>query len=208
MNQTGKEEIIRGIEADVRREAEKIASDAERAAEARRQAARTQAASIIEEARVKARQQAEAIRRSVASATAVEIRRIGLRVREESILRILDQARRELRERIARPGYRDVLLGWIVEAAIGLGADEAEVNASREEIALIDDALLRKAEARVAELTGRTVRLSRSASPPLAPQGVLLSAPGGRIAYNNQVPTRLLRNQSEIRRLIHEELFS
>jgi vacuolar-type H+-ATPase subunit E/Vma4 len=101
-----------------------------------------------------------------------------------------------------------VLLGWIVEAAIGLGLPEATVNASAPELPLLEEGLLAEAERRVRELTGREVRLGRAEGDPLAGQGVVLLGRGGRLAYNNQVSTRLLRRQSEIRKMIYDGLWT
>ena len=42
----------------------------------------------------------------------------------------------------------------------------------------------------------------------LLSQGVVLTANNGRVAYNNQVKTRLLRRQQDIQRLIHDRLFA
>ena len=42
----------------------------------------------------------------------------------------------------------------------------------------------------------------------LQAQGVVLTAADGRTAFNNQVPTRMLRRQREIRKLIYDVLFT
>jgi vacuolar-type H+-ATPase subunit E/Vma4 len=89
-----------------------------------------------------------------------------------------------------------------VEAAIGLGAPEASVNASAAERRQIDEQLLREARDKVEALTGRKVALTVAEGDPLIPQGVVLTAADGRVEFNNQVATRLLRRQSEIRKTI------
>lgn len=43
--------------------------------------------------------------------------------------------------------------------------------------------------------------------PPQTAQGVVLATEDGRMAFNNQVKTRLLRQQRHIQRLIHDTLF-
>jgi vacuolar-type H+-ATPase subunit E/Vma4 len=103
--------------------------------------------------------------------------------------------------------YREVLLNWIVEAAIGLGASEATVNASAAERKQIDKRLLQDAQDKVAELSGRKVDLKSAAEDPLIPQGIVLRAADGRVEFNNQVATRLLRRQSEIRKAIQETIW-
>ena len=95
-----------------------------------------------------------------------------------------------------------------MEAAIGLGQPEAAVNASSAELPLLDQGLLAEAERRVQALGGRAVRLSRLEGEPLAGQGVVLVGRGGRLTYNNQVSTRLLRRQTEIRKMIYDGLWT
>ena len=124
--------------------------------------------------------------------------------------RIVSEAQAAVRARLAAMvgtgEYRRMLAGWIAEAAIGLGEAEAEVNASAAERAVIDAALLAEAERDALESAGRKVRLTLSGGPPLLGQGVVLTSTNGRVAYNNQVATRLLREQSRIRSLIQEAL--
>jgi vacuolar-type H+-ATPase subunit E/Vma4 len=81
------------------------------------------------------------------------------------------------------------------------------VSASRSERALIDDGLLRRAEERVKELAGMTVRLYQAEEVPGDRQGAVLTSSDGRTAFNNLVGTRLLRKQREVREMIYRELF-
>ncbi len=203
----GKERLIRGIEEEARAEAERLLAAARQAAGSRLRDAERQAAGILEEARRKAREQVESIRRRSASAITLQIRRIALRSRGEAILRVRERVDRRLQEMVRDPTYREILLGWIVEAAIGLNLPEARLSVSAGERRWIDGRLLRQAEEKVQALTGHPVRLEPSTQPPPAAQGVLLTSPDGRIAYNNQVPARIARSEPAIRRIIHEELF-
>lgn len=204
---SGREQLISGIAQDVDAEAQRILAEARRAAEERGASAQRQMAAILEEARRKAVEQAEALRKQVVSGTRMETKRIALRVREQAIRLVLEQVRARVEALIGAPEYREVLIGWIVEAAVGLNLPEAGVNASAREVPLLDEGLLAEAERKVLELTGRTVRLSKAQSPLLVAQGVVLTAKDGRLAFNNQVSTRLLRYQTEIRKAIYNELW-
>ena len=55
------------------------------------------------------------------------------------------EAFRRLAEWVKDPGYREILKGWIVEAAVGLEAEKALVATSQAEARHMDDALLREA---------------------------------------------------------------
>jgi hypothetical protein len=116
-----------------------------------------------------------------------------------------------------------VLKSWIVEAAIGLGSERAEISASVLDLPYIDDKLLAEAAERVRAITGRSVKLgvaagargsgraagSAAVDMAAAPggQGVVLTDGERRVAFNNQVDTRLLRRERRIQGLIHDALF-
>ncbi len=65
-----------------------------------------------------------------------------------------------------------------------------------------------RAAALVKKQTGEAVTLSLSKAEPMSLQGVILTSEDGRTAFNNQVKTRLSRNQRQIKRLIHNALFA
>jgi vacuolar-type H+-ATPase subunit E/Vma4 len=199
-------DLIEGIAEDAGQEAERILGEAKKAAEDRTAAAREQARAVIQQGESKAEEQAERIRERSVSSLRLERRRRELRLQEQAVQEVLKRARRRLAEMAGSPEYREVLLTWIVEAAIGLGASEATVNASAAERKQIDKRLLQEAQDRISELSGRKVSLKTADEDPLIPQGIVLKAADGRVEYNNQVATRLLRRQSEIRKTIQEIL--
>jgi vacuolar-type H+-ATPase subunit E/Vma4 len=137
----------------------------------------------------------------------VETRRISLKKRGEILKEIIARVEKRLAERIGDKGYKELLVNWIVEAAIGLNADKAVINASKKERPLIDSDMLRAAEAKIREFINKKVELSVSGEEEPLAQGVILYTTDKTMAFNNQIPTRLLRYQSEIRKLIYDELF-
>jgi vacuolar-type H+-ATPase subunit E/Vma4 len=203
----GKKKLIHGIRDDAKKESERILADAEKYITERHTAGEQRIDRIMEEAKKKAEEQVNAVKRNIDATIAVEKRRIELRIRDRIIQEALEKVKKVLFEMIGSPNYRKILMDWIVEAAIGLNAAGAEVNASVKEKELIDDSLLGKAEEEVKKMTGKKVRLIRSEKEPLLAQGVVLTAENGKIAFNNQVTTRLLRYGTEIQRKIHEALF-
>lgn len=200
--------LITGIVEDASREAEKIRGEAEKNAADRRQAAKSQVTVILKEGEDLARKQAAEVSSNRERTVAVELRRTRLRIREEMIARTLLGVRAKLAAMIGQPEYSQILSDWICEAAIGLNAPQAAINASAPERELIDGALLSRAEKQVRAESGAVVSLALTDQPPLPLQGVTLTAEDGRTAFNNQVETRLLRYQSEIRKIIHNRLFS
>ena len=200
-------ELIDGITEDVAREVERILGEAEKSAADRSASVDEQAHAVIQQAESKAEEQAERIRKQSASSLRMERRRRQLRLQEQAVQEVLKRVRQRLAEMVGTREYREVLLGWIVEAAIGLGASEATVNASAAERKQIDKRLLEDAQRQVGELSGKKVRLKGEEGDPLIPQGIVLRAADGRVEYNNQVATRLLRQQSEIRKAIQDTIW-
>jgi vacuolar-type H+-ATPase subunit E/Vma4 len=202
----GKTQLLSGITRDAGAEAAEIVRGAEQAVAERVKAAAAQAAAIRDEATKRGEETARGIARQGEQAAAVECRRLSLKVREEVSRRILTGATQKLEELVGNAEYRAVLRGWIVEAALGLGASEAEVRASAREMAQIDEGLLAEAAREVAAITGNQVRLRRSEERQTAAQGIVVTSSDGRTAFNNQVVTRMERYQSDIRKLIYEAL--
>ena len=198
--------LISGIESDARKEADKILGEAKKRASELRMYTEKQIGSILREAEEKARTQSEAIKKKVLSGVEIEAKRKSLYLKEKIFSEVLSRVKEEFKSLIQTPSYRTVLLNWIVEAAVGLGVDEAIVSTSKNEQHLIDEELLRRAEKQVSDILGKNVklRLSRNSG---TQQGIVLTASDGRTAFNNQVATRLLRYQQKIRDLIYTQLF-
>lgn len=199
--------LLSGIREDAAREAERLVQEARAAAGERRKSAQTQAQSILREADERIAKQTQVFQRQAEAGLRMEEKRQQLKVREGVISQVEQEVRRRVKGMIGRKEYRQVLLDWIVEAAVGLNAPEASVNTSVAERGQLDAGLLREAEKSVRRLTGAEVKLTLAEGPPVVGQGVVLTAAGGRVEFNNQVATRLLRRQSEIRKVIYKELF-
>jgi len=204
----GKDALISGIEADARAEEERLVKDAETQAGEKTKYARKKAESLLSEARDKATAQGEAIKHKAISEAEREIKRRALHLRDTLMQDIVARAQTKLEALIDDPAYRTIFADWIAEAAIGLGAEGARVNASALELLLIDEALLADVAQRVAAQTGTPVTLTISDAGPLESQGVVLTTLDGRMAFNNQVITRISRKRRDIQRLIYDAVFA
>ncbi len=200
--------LISGIEADARAEEEKIIKEAEVQAAEKRKHSEKKVESLLNEAHAKAKEQAETAKSKIISAAEREVKRSFMRVQDSIVQDITDRVEKKLRSMTGDENYRSVLVNWITEAAIGLGAESARINASKEERALIDDHMLSEIARRIQKETGKQISLTLSDANPLQSQGVVLTAADGRTAFNNQVRTRMLRKQREIRTLIYNTLFN
>ncbi|UCD50373.1 MAG: hypothetical protein JSW27_22960 [Phycisphaerales bacterium] len=206
--QQGKDALISGIEADARSEEERLVKEVEIQADEKLKYARKKAESLLNEARDKATVQGEAIKQKAIAEAEREIKRRALHLRDTLMKDIVAQARAKLEFMIDDPGYRTILADWITEAAIGLGAEAARVNASARELLLIDKPLLADVAQRVHAQTGKSITLTVSDVGPLESQGVVLTTMDGRMAFNNQVITRISRKRRDIQRLIYDDMFA
>jgi vacuolar-type H+-ATPase subunit E/Vma4 len=198
--------LIEDIHQDAQTEAAKITAEAQRAAEERVRQFERQMEEIRTEAEKSAAAQEKKITLALQAAFTVEMRRLSLSARDQALKSVLSRVEKKMAGLVSSKKYRDLLIALVVEAAIGLGADTAEVNASPDELALIDDAFLKEAAAKVKSLVLRDVKITKGSAAPLLLQGIVLAAADGHTAYNNQIRTRLLRRQSDIRKLIYDRL--
>jgi len=199
--------IVAGILVDADAEADRILKEAADYAAQTATRAQEQAMTIAREAQAKAEHITASILADAQAKATIERRRRSLALQEKVTVDIVEQARKQIAAMLPLAAYKNILKGWIVEGAIGLSAETATVNASMDELQLIDDAMLRAAEKDVLEASGKATRLSKVEHDPVIGQGVYLLAEGGRLAYDNRVATRFERNRAEIRKLVYKALF-
>ncbi len=200
--------MIAGMESDARAEAEQIVNEAEVKAAEKIKYANQKVEAVLKEARTKADDQAESVKRKIVSGVELEAKRKSLYLQGLVIQDIMKRVERQLAGAIDTKEYKSALRDWTAEAAMGLDCEAATVNASQNERAFIDADFLTKAAKEVKQKTGRRMSLSLSEDEPLAAQGVVVTAADGRTAYNNQVKTRIRRKQQQIQALIHDTMFA
>lgn len=200
--------LFSGIEAEARAEAEKIIKEAESQAAEKRKYSEKKIKSLLNDAREQAQERAEAVKRKILSGAELEVKRRSMRIRDRIMQDILERVEKKLSSMTGNPDYRSVLVNWITEAACGLDAESAVVNASEGERTLINDQLLSEVSEKMQKQTGKQVTLILSDEQPLKYHGIILTASNGRTAFNNQVKTRMLRSQRKIRMLIYNTLFT
>ncbi len=201
-------ELISGISNDARQEAQRIIEDAEKTASDKQMSKDMQINAITKDTDKKIAQQVGVIEKNSISAISVERKRVALKIREKIINNVIDRVREKIRDKADSPAYPEIIRSWILEAAIGLGEEEAIVNGSVKELEIMTENYLRETEKKYHVLTGGKIKLIKSDKNPLFAQGVVLSSRNNKTAFNNQVPTRLLRYQAEIRKAIHRDFFA
>jgi vacuolar-type H+-ATPase subunit E/Vma4 len=203
-----KSALISGIEADARAEEQEIIRQAEEQVVEKRKYAEKKIESLLEDARKESQQQAEAAKKKIFSGLKLELKRRSMRIQDSIMQHVKEKVEEKLNTMISDTNYRDVIIGWITEAAIGLETDSAQINASEKERNLINDQLISEVVEKIQAQTGRKITLQLADANPLKRQGVVVTAADGRTAYNNQVTTRIQRKEREIRMLIYDKLFA
>ncbi|MBN2738132.1 MAG: hypothetical protein JXR70_14205 [Spirochaetales bacterium] len=206
-SQDNLDSMIKGIMDDAQKEADKLINEAKVQAQERSEAREIQIKRLLKEAEDKAAAQVKIIEQQSASSIKVESKRIYLKVRDEIIQSILKNVENELVRLQDNKDYRKILKDMIIEAAFGLNSPEAFVNASAKEREMLSPALLKEAADETSKMLGKAIKLELSKEAPLLTQGVTLTAGDHRTAFNNTFSTRMLRYQSEIRKLIYDKLF-
>ncbi|MFW6356389.1 MAG: V-type ATP synthase subunit E [Spirochaetota bacterium] len=199
--------LIERILAEARREAEALRAEAQRSVDERTRALERRAREIDEAATERVSEERERLTAQTDAAIALLEQRARLEL-ENRIYRTAEEKTREamgeMRTETAgasTDGYRAVLTAWIVEAAIGLGTQEAIVScpdADRSHVrSVLDDA---RAEL---ERQGRSVALRLDEERSETGQGVVLRDAAGRRAFSNLVSDRLRRFRGELQRIVY-----
>lgn len=204
---SGKKLLISGIIEDAEKEAGRIVAEAEQRAKERMESAGKRAARITEEAQARAAAGSERVKKSILSGVDVEVKRREMAVRERVMMQILDRVRKKLSGLTESPEYSTLLSAWIVEAAVGLGADSILVNGSKAERELMDERLLGGSMKEAQKLTGRHVQIGLDAGSALGSQGVVARSADGRTEFNNGIESRLQRKRRVIQKFLYERLF-
>ena len=125
-----------------------------------------------------------------------------LKAMDSAYNEVLSEVRSQFESMAGTPGFRDTLVSWIAESAIGLDKKEAKVAFSPKNP--VDESMLRDAEAKVLQATGAKVSLSLD-SQRCRDIGVILSSLDGQISFDNELEVRLRRYQKDIRKIVQEE---
>ncbi|MHC4580643.1 MAG: V-type ATP synthase subunit E family protein, partial [Planctomycetota bacterium] len=151
--------LIAGIEKDARAEQQKIIDEAQAQAAEKRKYSEKKIETLLDEARAKAQEQAEAAKKKIVSAAEREVKRRSMGIRDIVMQEIMDRVEKKLGSMTGDEDYRHALIGWLTEAAIGLDAKSARVNASAQERRIIDERMLSEVSRRVRKQTARQVEL-------------------------------------------------
>lgn len=201
-NKIGSKLLLEEISGQAELEASVIASEADRQALEMLDGAGKQVDKILQDARKTGQAQKDMIKTRKMRSFESDKRKMRLKVQEELFTIALDQVREKIGALRERSDYADILKGWIVEGAMGLGRDII-INASGYERGLLTEEELHGVEEEITRVYGKKYSIKLSSDPPVSSPGILISAENGRLVFNNLVESRLQRHSHAVRKMIY-----
>lgn len=188
--------LARAIMVEAREEADKLRAEAKEKAEAIRRRAQEQAESERKAILARAREDADRLRSQSSATSQLKSRSAQLEQREKMLNEVFEAVRKQLGAVRNRPDYGAIVAMLAREAFSQLKASEAEVQA--------DDAAQQalKLDDLAKELNGKFsfgAKLTEGT-------GVVVSAAGGKLHYDNTLETRLSRLQGSLRAAVYKTL--
>ena len=192
---------------DARGEIDSILSRARQQAEAKLNAARSEAAMLKKSVLAKARLEAEGKRVRILSAVELETRKAALLAREKLVEKVFQEARRRERQFRTSEGYWNQLKELIAEGVLSLDRPEAEVLIGTEDDLRSGKAMATEIENHLRDKYSRRVKITLRPELPGDEPGAVVRSPDGRLIFNNTYSAREARTRPELRRMIYEQLF-
>ena len=115
---------------------------------------------------------------------------------------IMERVDRRIDQMVEDGSIRNAIVGWIVEAAIGLDLESAVVSSSKE--CPVDEKMLKEASDLIYRKTGATIELKADRKL-VGELGVVVSSEDGFVRYDNLLSVRKRRYMREIRKIVQEE---
>jgi V/A-type H+-transporting ATPase subunit E len=190
------EMLARAIMAEAREEAEQIQAEAKEKAEAILKRAQVEAESERDAILARAKEDADRLRSQSSATTQLKSRSMLLEQREKVLNDVFDEVRKRLGSVKDRSDFGEVVKMLAREALTQLKVDEAEVLADAStQAALKLDALSKELNGKFA--FGRKIDEGT---------GVIVSAAGGKLHYDNTLETRLNRLKGTLRSSVYKVL--
>ncbi len=188
--------LARAIMGEANDEAAQLLADAKEKAEAIRKRAQEQAESERKEILERAKQDADRLRSQTTATAQLKSRSYQLEEREKLLDGVFTEVKKRLETVKSRADYGAIAMMLAREALTQLKVDQAEIRA--------DDATGKalKLDELSKELNGQFT-LSGSLE---EGTGVMVSAAGGKLSYDNTLETRLSRLQGTLRSAVYKVL--
>ncbi len=199
--------LINSIKKQAEDEARQTLESAHQVVQERTKSTDEQIAKIQKEHKDKERQQLEAIARQGQQKIASLERKQMLAVKDKVINHVIGQVRDQFKSLTSKPEFKDKMIEWTVEAALGLEEKDPILRVTESCEPFVDEFFCTEAAARYKKLTGKDIEFRLSPDIIKKGHGIVLEAKDGRTAYNNLLESRLYRHKDTIEALVLEDIF-
>jgi vacuolar-type H+-ATPase subunit E/Vma4 len=191
--------LARAILAEAREESEEIRGQARKSAEAIKSRAQEEAAAVRKSILERANQDAERLRGQTMATSQLQARSTQLADREKLLELVFSEVHKRLDVVTKRPDYDAIATRMLREALMELRIDKAEIRADDStRKALMKGGLDEVAKERKGQYT--------FGAPLQEGTGVVVTAPNGKLQYDNTLETRLSRLQGTLRSSVYKVL--
>lgn len=201
-HQTSSEILLKEIQAQSQTEADAIIE------QARKEARQVQSQSEKDTERLrrdiiqKAEVQAEKIRRKILSGVHLEVKKQTLKLRETTILKVIDAIREKAESLRQSAEYLPILKDMVLEGVQALDVNIVQIVPGDVERKLLTETVLEE----IVKLSGNSdLNLSLSKET-LDESGVIIESQDGRTRYDNRFKAKLKRKNDTIRLTILKEI--
>ncbi len=200
--------LVESIKKAAQDEAREILDNAHRIVNERNKSTDKQISEIKKENQKRIEQQLTAIVQEGNRKIASLKRKQQLALKKQIINYVTNRVIEKFNTLVSSPGFREVMLEWTVEAALGLEEKDAVLKVTESYKSFADDAFCNEAVRRYNALTGKSMSLTLSPEIIKKGYGIILQSKNGKTAYNNLLENRLYRQKDTIEALVLEDIFN
>lgn len=200
--------LIDSIKKAAQDEAQEILDNAHRTVQERKKSTDKHIAELNKENQNRIEQQLESIAEESKRKIASLERKQQLILKSQIIDYVTKQTVEKFNALLHDQGFKEMMLEWTVEAALGLEEKDAVLKVTESCQSFTDDAFCREAERRYKALTGKNLKLTLAPNVLKKDHGIILESKNSRTLYNNLLQTRLYRHKDMIEARVLEDIFN
>jgi vacuolar-type H+-ATPase subunit E/Vma4 len=200
--------LIDSIKKEAQDEAQKILDSAHRVVKERTRSTDEQIMKMKAENDAKQNQQVHIIAQNGMRKIESLKRKQLLALKADLVNHVVDRVKEKFNALLTQPEFREMIIGWTVEAALGLAESDPVIKASASCRSMIDDDFLTRAVQRYRELTGKELTITLASDVISRGIGIVLEAKNGKTGYNNLLETRLDRQRDTIQAIVLKDIFN
>ncbi|RPH93190.1 MAG: hypothetical protein EHM72_16575 [Calditrichaeota bacterium] len=200
--------LIDSIKKEAHDEAQKILDSAYHVVEERRKNTDEQIKKIRADNDAKENQQVHVITQNGMRKIESLKRKQLLALKAEIVNHVVDRVKEKFDAFLSQPEFKEMIMGWTVEAALGLAESDPVLRAAASCRPFIDDAFLDQAANRYRELTGKDVTFTLAPDVITKGLGIVLESKNGKTGYNNLLENRIDRHIDTIQAIVLKDIFN